>query len=65
MSNIGKEIVDFLTPSGKSSSEITHGLKSIGDGESMETGFLTILDFFKIKQKSKVIRLGKVVRNLV
>lgn len=44
------QINNFLTPSGRSAAEITHEIKSIGDG-NMENGLLVIKNFFAEEQK--------------
>ncbi|CDB15314.1 putative uncharacterized protein [Clostridium sp. CAG:221] len=50
MNKTSKEILDFLSSTGKSASEMTHALKFIGNG-SMEDGLLRIGDYFEREVK--------------
>lgn len=55
MDNTGKEILEILTPSGKSAPEITHALKFIGNG-SMEAGLSKIGDYFQKEVKNGTMK---------
>lgn len=66
MNNTGKEILEILTPNGKSASEITHALKFIGNG-SMEAGLSKIGDYFQKEVKNGTMKgaIGGVISGVI
>jgi hypothetical protein len=56
VSDISKAIISLVEASGKSSSKMTHGLKSVGNG-SMQAGITRIADYFA-KEGIKVGAIG-------
>lgn len=66
MNNTGEEILEILTPSGKSAPEITHALKFIGNG-SMEAGLSKIGDYFQKEVKNGTMKgaIGGVIGGVI
>lgn len=66
MNNTGEEILEILTPSGKSAPEITHVLKFIGNG-SMEAGLSKIGDYFQKEVKNGTMKgaIGGVIGGVI